>query len=185
MFLRYLPCGDKKFTYNCFIERRISMSIKVKFACLGLTCLLSLTSGCVETPMLYHGNAVSSVPVVAMQEGSSIAERWETFDLIIDYKYIKKGDRFEISGQAALSQHYQMAYDGITRMDVYIFFLDKDSRVLETAFLVNTWLGNIRDSQDVSKSYKVPIGTTGISFGYSGEVSTDMGNKAFYALPFK
>ena len=161
------------------------MSIKLKFACLALTCLLSLSSGCAEIPMLYHGNTVSSVPVVAMQEGSSTAGIWETFDLIIDYKYIKKGDSFEISGQAALSQHYQMTYDGLTRMYVYIFFLDKDSRVLETAFLVNALSGNTRDIQDFSKSYKVPIGTTGISFGYSGEVSTDKGNMAFYKLPLK
>jgi hypothetical protein len=133
--------------------------------------------------MLFHGNTVSSVPVVALLEGSPPAGSWETFDLIIDYKYIKQGDRFEISGQTALSQHYQMTYDGIRRMFVYIFFLDKDSRVLETAFLVNAWFGSTRDIQDFSKSYKVPSGTTGVSFGYSGEVSAEMGNKTFYELP--
>ena len=161
------------------------MSIKVKLTCLSLTCLLSLASGCVEIPMMYHGNTVSSVPVVAMQEGSSRAGIWETFDLIIDYKYIKKGDSFEISGQAALSQHYQMTYDGISRMYVYIFFLDKNSRVLETAYLVTAWTGNTQDIQDFSKSYKVPNGTIGVSFGYSGEVSEDLGNKTFYKLPLK
>jgi len=161
------------------------MPVKVKFACLALTCLLSLASGCIEVPMLFHGNTVSSVPVVALQEGSPAAGRWETFDLIIDYKYIKQGDSFEISGQAALSQHYQMTYDGISRMYSYIFFLDKDSRVLETAYLVNAWTGNTQGIQAFSKSYKVPIGTTGFSFGYSGEVSEDLGNKTFYELPLK
>jgi hypothetical protein len=98
---------------------------------------------------------------------------------------MKQGDRFEISGQAALSQHYQMTYDGISKMYVYIFFLDKDSRVLETAYLVNPWTGNTQDIQDFSKSYKVPNGTTGFSFGYSGEASEDLGNMTFYALPLK
>ena len=161
------------------------MSIKVKFACLALSCLLFVASGCIEIPMLFHGNTVSSVPVVALLEGSPAAGSWETFDLIIDYKYMKQGDRFEISGQAALSQHYQMTYDGISKMYVYIFFLDKDSRVLETAYLVNPWTGNTQDIQDFSKSYKVPNGTTGVSFGYSGEVSEDLGNNIFYALPLK
>ncbi len=161
------------------------MSTKVKFACLGLSCLLFVASGCVEIPMLFHGNTVSSVPVVALLEGSPAAGRWETFDLIIDYKYIKQGDGFEISGQTALSQHYQMTYDGISRMDVYIFFLDKNSRVLETAYLVTAWTGNTQDSQDFSKSYKVPNETIGVSFGYSGEVSEDLGNKTFYELPLK
>ena len=160
------------------------MSIKVKFACLGLSCLLFVASGCIEIPMLFHGNTVSSVPVVDLLEGPA-AGRWETFDLIIDYKYIKQGDRFEISGQAALSQHYQMTYDGISRMYVYIFFLDKDSRVLETAYLVNAWAGNTQDIQNFSKSYKVPNGTTGVSFGYSGEASGDLGNTTFYAMPLK
>jgi len=161
------------------------MSIKEKFTCLSLTCLLSLASGCIQIPMLYHGNTVSPEHVVALQEHSPAAGRWETFDLIIDYKYLKKGDRFEISGQASLSQHYQMTYDGIRRMYVYIFFLDKDSRVLETDFLINAWYGNVRDIQAFSKSYKIPVGTTGISFGYSGEVSAEMGNKTFYELPLK
>jgi len=70
-------------------------------------------------------------------------------------------------------------------MYVYIFFLDKDSRVLETAYLVNTWTGNTQDIQDFSKSYKLPNATAGVSFGYSGEASEDLGNKTFYALPLK
>ena len=161
------------------------MCTKVKFAFLGLSCLLFVASGCIEMPMLFHGNKVSSVPVVALLEGSPTAGRWETFDLIIDYKYIKQGDSFEISGHATLGQHYQMTYDGISRMYVYIFFLDKDSRVLETAYLINAWTGNTQDIQDVSKLYKVPNGTTLVSFGYSGEVSEDLGNMTFYALPLK
>ena len=159
------------------------MFIKVKLTCLSLTCLLSLASGCVEIPMMYHGNTVSSVPVVFLQEGSSNSGTWKTFDLTIDYKYIKKGDSFEISGQAALSQHYQMLYSSVSRMNAYIFFLDKDSRVLETAYFVNVWTSGTEDVQDFSKSYKVPTGTTGISFGYSGEVSADESHGSFYELP--
>ena len=47
------------------------MSIKTKLACLCLTIMLSLASGCVKTPMLYHGKTVSSAPVVVLQEGRS------------------------------------------------------------------------------------------------------------------
>ena len=161
------------------------MSIKVKQTCLGLTCLLILASGCAEVPMFYHGNKVSSVPVVALQEGSHTSATWETFDLIIDYKYIQDGNSLEISGQAALSQHYQMMYTNIPRMDTYIFFLDKDSRVLKTAIFVNVWTNNTKDIQDFSKSYNVPTGTTGISFGYSGEVQGIDGKGSFWELPLK
>jgi hypothetical protein len=37
--------------------------------------------------MLYHGAPVTSVPVINLQEGPLVAGRWETFDLVIDYKY--------------------------------------------------------------------------------------------------
>jgi len=161
------------------------MTIKVKLVCLSLTCFLSLASGCVEISTLYHGKTVSSVPVVTLQEGSPTSGTWKTFDLTIDYKYIKKGDSFEISGQAALSQHYQMLHSIVSKMRAYIFFLDKDSRVLETAYFVNDWTSSTEDVQVFSKSYKVPTGTTGVSFGYSGEARESESNEYFYKLPLK
>jgi hypothetical protein len=164
-------------------ERGIAMSIKAKFACLFLTCLLSLALGCVEIATLYHGKTVSSVPVVALQEGSPVAGRWETFDLIIDYKYMQNGARLELSGQAALSQHYQRMYTNISRMYTYLFFLDKDSLVLETASFINVWTSYTRDIQNFSKSYKIPTRTTGISFGYSGQTQGMDSKTSFYELP--
>jgi len=159
------------------------MSIKIKFACLLLTCLLPLASGCVDISMMYHGKTVSSVPIVALQEGSPITGRWETFDLIIDYTYMQNGDSLEISGQAALSQHYEMMYTNVSRMYTYFFFLDKDSRVLETASFINVWTSDTRDIQNFSKSYKVPTGATGISFGYSGQAQEMDSHTSFYELP--
>jgi hypothetical protein len=159
------------------------MSIKAKLACLFLMCLLPLASGCVEIAMLYHGKTVSSVPIVALQEGSPITGRWETFDLIIDYTYMQNDDSLELSGQAALSQHYQRMYANISRMYTYLFFLDKDSRVLETASFINVWSSDTRDIQNFSISHKVPIGTTGISFGYSGQAQDMDSQASFYELP--
>ena len=159
------------------------MFIKLKMASLGLVCLLLLASGCVELAVMYNGKAVSKVPVIALQEGGSIKGRWETFDLIIDYQYIKKGDRLEISGQTALTQHYQMIYDQLSRMRAYIFFLDQNSRVLETAPFADAWPSSTQDIQDFSESYTVPQGTTKISFGYSGQVRDGKTLESFYKLP--
>lgn len=159
------------------------MSIKAKLIFMFFTCLLPFASGCVEVATWYHGKTVSSVPVVALQEGNPIVGGWETFDLIIDYTYMQNGDRLELSGQATLSQHYQMLYTNIPKMVTYLFFLDKDSRVLETAYFVNVWTSDTRDIQDFSKSYTVPTGTTGISFGYSGEAQGKDSKSSFYELP--
>ena len=133
--------------------------------------------------MLYHGKHVTSVPVVVLQEGREVAGRWETFDLVIDYQYQRNGDNLELSGQAALSQHYQMNYAGVSRMQTYLFFLDQDARVLETAFFVTPWSSGVEDIQEFSKSYTMPAGTTGLSIGYSGSVNGMDGNASFYELP--
>ena len=159
------------------------MSAKAKLASLFLACLLVFSAGCVETAMLYHGAHVTSVPVVVLQEGPPVAGRWETFDMVIDYKYQRHGDRLELSGQAALSQHYQMNYAGVSRMQTYLFFLDQDARVLETAFFVTPWSNGVEDIQEFSKSYTMPAGTTALSIGYSGAVNDTDSTASFYKLP--
>ena len=58
------------------------MSVKVKTIYLSFICLLILSGGCVKTANMYHGNLISSVPVVTLQEGGPYADRWETFDLV-------------------------------------------------------------------------------------------------------
>ena len=159
------------------------MSAKAKLASLFLTCLLVFSAGCVETSMLYHGKHVTSVPVVVLQEGPPVAGRWETFDMTIDYTYQRNGDNLELSGQAALSQHYQMNYSGVVRMQTYLFFLDQDARVLATAFFVTPWSSGVEDIQGFSKSYPMPAGTAGLSFGYSGSVNGMDSTASFYELP--
>ena len=161
------------------------MSAKMKIICLSFTCLLLLATGCVETAMKFHGNPVSSVPVVALLEGAPHAGTWQTFDLVIDYTYTQNGGVLDISGQCALSEHYRMNYATISRIFVYLFFLDEDSRVLETFSFPNNWLGDTDEVQLFSQSHKIPTGTTAISFGYSGEVRERKDRMSFYELPLK
>lgn len=159
------------------------MTIKTKLTGLILACLLPLATGCTDTSMLYQGAPVTSVPIVTLQEGVPVAGRWETFDLVIDYTYKKNNDKLEIAGQARLGDHYRENYEGISRMQTYLFFLDQDARVLETAFFVTPWSGSNEDIQEFSKFYTVPASTTGISFGYSGAVNGMDGSASFYELP--
>lgn len=161
------------------------MSTQTKLASLLLACLLPLVAACVDTAMLYNGAIVTSVPVIALQEGPPVAGTWETFDLVIDYTYQRNGDTLELSGQAALGQHYRMNYSGVSRMQNYLFFLDRDGRVLETATLVKAWTSGIDDIQQFSKSYPVPAGTAAISFGYAGTAQSMDSIASFYELPLK
>ena len=158
--------------------------MKIKINCITVMFLLAFfTSGCVEISKKYHGNAVSSVNVVTLQEKGASAGRWETFDLVIDYEYIREGDDLELSAQVALGQHQQRAYENIRRLDVYLFFLDENSRVLETVSFVGNMFGSTEELMKISRSYKTPAGTAGISFGYDGVVTTSFAETSFYQLP--
>ena len=160
------------------------MSGKVKNGLRWFFCLLALlASGCVETAMMYHGNEVSHVQVVTLQEGVQNAGTWETFDVVIDYTYLKNEEVLELSGDVELGQSYQMIYDVLRYLDLYLFFTDEDSRVLETVAFRGFLTYTTDDQRKFTRSCKVPAGTVGISFGYDGVVGGRDGHTRFYQLP--
>ena len=156
----------------------------IKSSSLWFVCLLALVaSGCVETAMMYRGNTVSSVPVVALEENGPNAGTWETFDLTIEYDYAQDGNVLEITGEVALNQHYQLTYDHLRRLYIYMFFVDENSQVLETFSFVGIMTGSTEDRLRVSRSYVVPTGAVGISFGYEGAAGDMDSHSSFYKLP--
>ncbi|MGK2905262.1 MAG: hypothetical protein ACSLFH_02815 [Desulfuromonadales bacterium] len=160
------------------------MTAKLKLVSLAIAGFSALVlSGCVDTSMLYRGNQVSPVHVVTLQESGSSAGTWQTFDLVIDYKYTQNGDALELSAQAELGQHQQALYEHLKYFYFYFFFVDKDSRVLETFSIDNFFPGKTDERVTFTKSYKIPDGTTGFSFGYSGNVSDQESHLSFYLLP--
>ncbi len=162
------------------------MSGTMKTTSLGLICFLAIVvSGCVKTSMLYRGNTVSSVPVVTLQEDFPNAGTWETFELVIDYEYLRNGDFLEITGEVALTQHYHLVYDRLRHLYVYLFFVDQNSQVLETHSFVDNLTGSTEERLRVSRRYKIPIGATGISFGYDGAADDWDSHTSFYELPLR
>ena len=78
-----------------------------------------------------------------------------------------------------------MVYDIVKSLDIYLFFLDKDSRVLLTEALDRSMGNSTQQAIHFKKSYKIPEGTKAFSFGYSGEVSSEADQRTFYLLPLK
>lgn len=161
----------------------------IKTVCPWLACFfLLVVAGCVETSMMYQGNSPSpAMHVVSLQQGENQAGTWETFDMTINFKYtLQSADVLEISGQAFLSEHYQMNYGNLSRLDVFMFFLDESSRVLKTAKVTRAMTGDIAEIMTFSGQYAVPAEAKSLSFGYDG--STDEvyeGGASFYELPLK
>ena len=157
-----------------------------KNICLGFACLLAIVaSGCVETSMMFQGNLVEPVRVVALQEGGPHSGSWKTFDLVIDYKYFRNDNILEISGQINMSEHYQMNYNSLSKLFVYLFLIDSRSRVLSSDSLVKAVTGDLDENLTFSRSYNVPAGTVGISFGYNGSVREFREINDFYQLPLR
>lgn len=146
-------------------------------------CLFALlTSGCLQTQELYIGNKVTTEQV-SLEPNTHVAGTWETFDLIIAYEFVAKDDILNISGQARLGDHQRMIYDVVRNLDIYLFFVDNDSRVLLTQPLNRTMIGSTEQKAFFSHSYTIPAGTRSLSFGYSGVVTEREGQLYFHQLP--
>jgi len=159
------------------------MNARLKLKFLGMISLLTLAYGCVSMSTHYVGNTVTSAPVVALHSSGPQAGSWQTADMKIDYQYKQAGEVFEITGLAALDQHYATTYSKLSDLIVYLFFLDADSRVLETSMIGRSLSGQINQTLKFNKVFKVPAETARISFGYDGRVEAEDVKSSFYLLP--
>jgi hypothetical protein len=165
------------------------MNARQNMTHLGLLSLLILYTGCVARSNQFVGNLVApQQQVVALQSGGASTDLWQTFDVTIDYQYKRDGEIFEISGVAELTPRYEILYENLRDLRVFLFFLDDKAHVLEANMLVRSLTSRVDESLGFTKFYKVPPGTASITFGYDGYVSeAEMwrfgGGKSFYMLP--
>lgn len=149
--------------------------------------LFFLAAGCVNPSLMYHGNSLSSeMSLVILQKGATQSGTWKTFDITIDYEYTQNADVLDVSGKAVLSEHYQMNYNGISRLDIFLFFLDENSRVLKTANITKSMTGETTEVMTFSKQHTVPAEAKSFSFGYQGSALAELsGTTTFYKLPLQ
>ena len=165
------------------------MNAILKMTHLGLLSLLILCTGCAATSNQFVGNSVApQQQIVALPSGGSSVDSWQNFDITIDYQYKRVGDLFEITGAAELTPRYEMLYENLRDLRVFLFFLDDKARVLGANMLARSLTNRVDESLGFTKFYKVPPGTVSFTFGYDGYVSEAGerywgGLKSFYMLP--
>lgn len=145
-------------------------------------CLLTLVAGCVATSALYIGKPVKAQQVVRLPAGVPQSGTWETFDMSINYQALVDGDVLELFIQGSLTQHYQILYNGVRGLRVYLFLLDADNRILET-LLLPVSLTHAEDRFQRRQYVKVSSAVKGFSFGYSGFAYEWDGSTHFDNLP--
>jgi hypothetical protein len=161
------------------------MNKPVRTVLLIVSCMLALlVSGCLQTKELYKCNKFTAEKIALGKDSLNVGI-WETFDIKIAYEFIATGDLLEISGQAELGDHQKMVYDHVRFLDIFLFFLDNDSRVLMTEYLDRSMSGGTEQTVVFKHTYKLPDGVKGLSFGYSGKVLEQDGQMVFYRLPLK
>ena len=144
---------------------------------LGLLFLTGLVlAGCQPQPIAtyYKGYQADRDKIVSLDPAPSQGH-WKTFDLGIDYQLKRQGDNLKISGAARHGLHYELTTSRILALDLYLYFLDKNDKVLAT-----TLLSSVRyDSPDAkipfADNLKIPAGATAFAFGYEGRARQDNG----------
>jgi len=139
-----------------------------------------LTS-CQSTESFYRGYTVEneSLSPLGNQQGS-----WKTFDLELTYQYQQTDNILDITGSAALSLYYELNTSRIRTLDVYLFLLDDESKVLETVYLTRRLEFSPEENLTFTKTLKIPPGTTSIAFGYKGTALGDGGGDDFSSGAF-
>lgn len=166
------------------------MSSKTKIFCFGLSCLLFLAvPGCVTTAEMYRGNSVSPEQVVVIQDRTPHKNSVADSDITIDYEFVRDGEILQLSGNAVLAERYHQSDTRLRYMSLFLFFVDDNSRVLETISLADALTNSSNERLEFSRSLKVPAEAVGISFGYNGEVAEGAEDSMFtisiYRLPLK
>jgi len=125
----------------------------------------------------------ATIPLVsgAAQQGT-----WQTFDMVVDYRYLADGS-IEVSGTAALGRHYQDLYVRLRTLDLYLFLLDDAAMVLTSRKIGQALATGTDMVLSFAETMPLPPDASQLAFGYEGRVLTNGpgsgGLDWFYKLP--
>ncbi|MEE4313005.1 MAG: hypothetical protein V2J11_00830 [Desulfofustis sp.] len=158
-------------------------------AILAPTALLLLLSACqMASSPPFQDRYYDAKAAIPLKAGAVEESSWQTFDVVIDYRYQASADTIEVSGTAALGRHYQDLYERLTKLEVYLFLLDDTTRVLQSKKIAQALASETDTVLTFSETIALPPGANHLAFGYEGRVQAsdpepDSGGDWFYKLP--
>ncbi len=141
----------------------------------GLLIAGLLLTACQSISSYYRGYRTDAANRIDLPSTGEREGKWRTFDLTLDYRLKRVDDQLQIDGDARLSLHYQLTAIRLKHLDLYLFFLDKEGRVVETARLATALTGEIEQPVDFARRLKLPESTSTLAFGYDGVAYADEG----------
>ncbi len=154
----------------------------IRTVLLVLLVLLGLVA-CQSTATFFVGRTVEpalQIPLTAAPTQSGV---WQTFDVVIHYDLVTDGDQLALTGNAELGEHYKRLYNRVGHLDLYLFLLDDNAAVLETASLTGSMFNGTEDEITIKANLLRPERLRAISFGYRGSVTSLDSQASFDELP--
>lgn len=97
-------------------------------ACCSL--LLLLVSGCQTTTGHYLGALADEEAVTAITPVLDAQQRWEEFYVTVDSQLSRQSGNYQMTGWLSFSLHSRMMYVRVADVELTLFLLDADNRVV-------------------------------------------------------
>jgi hypothetical protein len=125
--------------------------------------------GCQSALLTYKGARVTQGAAIPLQEGASHADQFVATDVVIDYRYTRKGDALDLSGTAQFAPGIQNNFLVVPRFYMRVYFADAQGGVLGYHGIVTSGNGYSNDQMRFHEQLTLPSGTASMAFAYSGE----------------
>ena len=128
-------------------------------------------AGCGGRPFTYKGDKVTQPNLMVVLKDGNQQGVWKTNELAITYQYQMTPETLKIAGTTELVGGFPLGFRWITRLAVYLLFLDNQGIVIENALI---YAGENNLSIPIPMGFErtipIPEGTQSISFAYDGEL---------------
>ena len=148
-----------------------------------------LVTGCQPVAQLYNGNLYKDIKTFPLDVSETTQASLETFEMKTSFDYRTGGPVLSISGTAAMGTHYQLMYDRIKVLNLFLFFLDDSNYVIDGVRLYHGYYVDSDATFPFEQEVPIPAAATQIAVGYEATfTSTDSdgntgGGEWIYKLP--
>ncbi|MBI5591361.1 MAG: hypothetical protein HY881_12855 [Deltaproteobacteria bacterium] len=142
-----------------------------RFTKITFLMIVALTiAGCGGSLLTYKGNKVTQRDLMVLLKDGNQQGVWKTNELAITYQYQMTPETLNFTGNTKLVGGFALGFRRITRLSVYLLFLDNQGIVLDNVLIYSLGSHHATDGipMDFENTIPIPAGARTISFAYEG-----------------
>ncbi len=116
-----------------------------------------------------QGRKLGSGNQIALGHDVEKAGRYQSNDVVIDYKYVRSGDNMQLSGVLQFATAIQANFVIVRTFQLGLVLADAQGNILGRQGLATSYNDNVGDSISFSSSILVPPQATAMAFSYTGQ----------------